>query len=229
METARAGGPGTGATPEHYPPARTSNPPGDPGHVARHVPEARRLLSLITTPMRHAVEFCGAGGHTVGMEQLDEIVVNVRTAFELVHRKHFLGDPVANPRLVVDVLDPAVVVDTPALLLLTPWTINGLAFPPDDKFPEVLELAGRRRTAFRVEMAELGPFRSVNLPLEAAGLRNMAQARGLTRSWAGHFMDAVGAARAARADHLGPETGAPNDPERLPHGHRASPLRPPAG
>jgi [NiFe]-hydrogenase assembly, chaperone, HybE len=132
------------------------------------------------------------------MARLDEIVANVRTAFELVHRKHFLGDPVANPRLAVDVLDPAMVVDTPAVLLLTPWTINGLAFPPDDQFPDVLELAGRRRMVFRVEMAELGPFHSVNLPLDAASLHSMAQARTLTRSWAGHFQQAVHAARGGR-------------------------------
>ncbi len=152
------------------------------------------------------------------MSQLDELVVSVRRAFDLVHREHFLGDVTANPRLVVDVLDPAVVVDTPVVLLLAPWTINGLAFPPDDQFPDVLELAGRRRMVFRVEMAELGPFRSVNLPLEAAGLRSMAQARGLTRSWAGHFHEAVAAARAARAREGEPssETGNPHDPERLP-------------
>jgi hypothetical protein len=150
------------------------------------------------------------------MSQLDEIVVNVRQAFDLVHRKHFLGDPVANSRLVVDVLDPAVVVDTPTALLLTPWTINGLAFPPDDEFPEVLEIAGRRRMVFRVEMAELGPFRSVNLPLEAGSLRSMAQARGLTRSWTGHFQEAVRGARAQRVHQLTSAPGQPADPERLP-------------
>lgn len=149
-------------------------------------------------------------------QELDQVVVKVRQAFDLVHRKHFLGDPVANPRLLVDVLDPAVVEDTPTALLLTPWTINGLAFPPDDEFPEALELAGRRRMVFRVEMAELGPFRSVNLPLEAGGLRSMAQARGLTRSWTGHFQDAVRGARAARVHQLRSEPGNPHDPERLP-------------
>jgi hypothetical protein len=163
------------------------------------------------------------------MSQLDEIVANVRTAFELVYRKHFLGDPVANPRLAVDILDPAVVVDTPALVLLTPWTVNGLAFPPDDNFPEQLEIAGRPRLVFCLKMAELGAFRSVNLPLEAASLRSMAQARGLARSWSVHFHDAVGAARlarAARADHPGPEICDPSDPERLPRLRPASPVRP---
>ncbi|HUK70822.1 MAG TPA: [NiFe]-hydrogenase assembly chaperone HybE [Streptosporangiaceae bacterium] len=150
------------------------------------------------------------------MGQLEDLTANVRRAFDHVHREHFLGDPAANPRLLVDVLDPVVVADTPTVLLLAPWTINGLAFPPDDQFPDMLELAGRRRTVFRVEMADLGPFRSVNLPVEPAGLRSMAQARGLTRSWATHLHEAVRGARAARVSQPGSQLGNPDDPERLP-------------
>jgi [NiFe]-hydrogenase assembly, chaperone, HybE len=137
----------------------------------------------------------GAPGQTVRMSRLDEIVADVRAAFERVHREQFRGDPVANPRLGVDVIDPAIVADTPAVVLLTPWTVNGLAFPPDDDFPDSLEIAGRTRPVFRLRMPELGVFRSVNLPLDAASLRSMAQARGLAGSWSGHFRDAVGAAR----------------------------------
>ena len=138
--------------------------------------------------------------------RLDELVADVRAAFERVHREQFLADPVANPRLAVDVVDSAVVEDTPAVVLLTPWTVNGLAFPPDDRFPEALEIAGRRRPVFRITMQELGAFRSVNLPLDPAGLSGMAQARRLARSWAAPFQDAVAAARrdhAANADHGG--------------------------
>ncbi len=156
------------------------------------------------------------------MGQLEDLVANVHRAFDQVHREHFLGDPTANPRLGVDVLDPVVVADTPTVLLLAPWTINGIAFPPDDQFPDVVEIAGRRRMVFRVVMADLGPFRSVNLPLEAAGLRSMAQARGLTRSWATHFHDAVRVARAAQVSEASPRRGNPPDPERLPP--RADPI-----
>lgn len=134
---------------------------------------------------------------TVRMSQLDDVAADVREAFERVHREQFLGDRAANPQLTVDVTDAALVDDTPTVVLITPWTVNGLAFPPDDRFPEVLDLAGRRRPVFRVEMAKLGVFRSVNLPLEAASLRSMDQARTLAHSWAGHFRDAVQAARQA--------------------------------
>ena len=40
-------------------------------------------------------------------------------------------------------------------------------------------------------MPELGVFRPVNLPLDAASLHGMDQARTLARSWTGHFRDAV--------------------------------------
>ena len=131
------------------------------------------------------------------MSGLDEIVANVRRAFARVHREQFLGDQVANPRLIVDVIAPVVVRDTPAVVLLTPWTVNGLAFPPDDEFPDAVEIAGRRRQVFRIQMPELGAFRSVNLPLETSALRDMAQARRLALSWAGPFQEAVTAAREA--------------------------------
>ncbi len=133
------------------------------------------------------------------MSRVDDVAAGVREAFERVHREQFLGDRAANPQLTVDVIDAALVEDTPAVVLITPWTINGLAFPPDDEFPEELELAGRRRPVFRVDMARLGAFRSVNLPVEAASLRSMDQARTLAHSWAGHFHDAVRAVRQAAA------------------------------
>jgi hypothetical protein len=163
----------------------------------------------------------GAEVHTVRMRGLDEIAADVRLAFERVHRERFQGDPAANPRLTVDVIDPAVVEGIPTVVLLTPWTINGLAFPPDGEFPDSLEIAGRRRRVFRIELAELGAFCSVNLPLEPANLRSMAQARELTRSWVAHFRDAVrvaGRASEAAAGRLDPAGAGedPNDPEHLP-------------
>jgi [NiFe]-hydrogenase assembly, chaperone, HybE len=133
------------------------------------------------------------------MSSLDDVTAGVRKAFEQVHREQFLGDRAANPRLTVEVIDAAIVDNTPTVVLITPWTINGLAFPPDDEFPEVLDIAARRRPVFRVEMPGLGAFRSVNLPVEAASLSGMDQARTLSHSWAAHFHDAVRAARQAGA------------------------------
>jgi hypothetical protein len=137
------------------------------------------------------------------MSRLDDLAAKVWEAFGRVYREQFRGDSAANPRLKVEVIDAAVAADTPTVVLITPWTINGLAFPPGGEFPETLDLAGRRRPVFTVEMAELGVFRSVNLPVEAAGLTSMEQARTLARSWAGHFQDAVRAARQAAASPEG--------------------------
>ena len=129
------------------------------------------------------------------VDTLDALVADVTRTFDRVHREQFLGDPVANPRLRVAVVDAALVADTPALVLLTPWTINGLAFPPDDVFPATLTVAGRVRPAHCIDMPELGVFRSVNLPTETAGLRGMAQAHALASSWAQPFREAVRAIR----------------------------------
>lgn len=131
------------------------------------------------------------------MNQADDLAARVCRAFERVHREQFRGDRAANPRLRVEVIEAAAVADTPTVVLITPWTINGLAFPPGGEFPATLELAGRRRPVFGVGMDELGVFRSVNLPVETSGLHSMDQARTLARSWAGHFQDAVRAARHA--------------------------------
>ncbi|MFI7545184.1 [NiFe]-hydrogenase assembly chaperone HybE [Actinoplanes sp. NPDC049599] len=140
----------------------------------------------------------------------DVLVAQVRAAFERVHRAVFLGDPVANARLSVDVVDVDVVHDAPTLVLVlvTPWTVNGLIFTPDDAFPEALEIAGRRRPVFRVELTGLATFRSVNLPVDTAALRSMAQARTLARSWVPPLHQAIRTALAAPA--LGGRSGPPS-------------------
>jgi [NiFe]-hydrogenase assembly, chaperone, HybE len=139
----------------------------------------------------------------------DQLVADVRAAFERVHREVFLGDPVANARLTVDVVDVAVVHDAPTLVLVTPWTVNGLVFTPDDDFPETLEIAERRRPVFRVEMTGLPAFRSVNLPVETAALHSMAQARTLARSWVPPLHQAIRTALAAPAQGDGSDAPSP--------------------
>ena len=129
----------------------------------------------------------------------DELVATVRAAFERVHREVFLGDPAANARLTVDVVDVDVVHDAPTLVLVTPWTVNGLIFSPGHAFPGTLEIAGHRRPVFRVELPGLDAFRSVNLPVETGALHSMAQARTLARSWVRPLHEAIRAALAAPA------------------------------
>lgn len=117
-------------------------------------------------------------------------------AFTEVHRTVFLGDPAANPRLRVEVIDPLLVADTPTLVLVAPWTLNGLFFPPDDRAPETLVLSGRPRRVYRAELAGLGPYRSVNLLPEVANLAGHDQARSLAAALGPPFRTAVAALRA---------------------------------
>lgn len=132
------------------------------------------------------------------MGGLDELAAAVRAAFGRVHRDVFLGDSVANARLTVDVVDAAVVAGVSCVVLVTPWTVNGLIFSEGD-FPDWLDLARRRHRVFRVTMAGLAPFGSVNLPVATAALHDMAQARALARSWIAPLHEAIRAARTAPA------------------------------
>lgn len=116
-------------------------------------------------------------------------------AFAGVHRAVFLDDPAANPSLRVEVIDPVLVVDTPTLVLITPWTLGGLFFPPDDTAPETLLFSYRPHRVHRAEPAELGPYRSVHLLSEVANLADQTQARRLARTLGHPFRAAVAALR----------------------------------
>jgi len=130
-----------------------------------------------------------AGPDMPGLEQA------VRRAFESVHDRAFRGDPAANPRLRVEVVAAALAEDTPAVVLLTPWTCNGLAFPPDGTFPLELEIGGKPRPARSIVLPELGRFWSVNLIPDVSRLDTQHRAVALASSWAEPWADAVGHAR----------------------------------
>ncbi|MFI6467952.1 hypothetical protein [Streptomyces sp. NPDC050538] len=78
---------------------------------------------------------------------------------------------------------------------MTPWTLNGLIFPPDDTFPDELVIAGRRRPVYVTELAPLGRYRSVNLVGDVSGLSGPEPARTLARSWVEPLRAAVETAR----------------------------------
>ncbi len=131
---------------------------------------------------------------TAGSE-IEELTSRVTSIFREVHRRSFLGDPAANPRLQVEVVEARMVVDTPCLILLTPWTLNGLAFPPDARFPHEVEVRGRRRRAYTHRLEGLGEYVSVPLLSNLAGLRGQEQARRVARALGEAFFLAVAAVR----------------------------------
>ncbi len=129
------------------------------------------------------------------MDRLEDLRDRVRRTFEDVHRRAFLGDPAANPRLRVEVVGAAMAGDTPVLVLITPWTLNGMAFPPDGRFPERLTLEGRTFPVHANALEGVGDYRSVNLVPDVSSLPGPGAARQLAEALAGPFRDAVARAR----------------------------------
>jgi NiFe hydrogenase assembly chaperone HybE-like protein len=119
----------------------------------------------------------------------------IRRVFEEIHRTTFLLDPASNPRLGIEVLDAGLAYDTPTFVLITPWTLNGLAFPPDDRFPEKLEIAAATHRAYPIEVPALGRHRSVNLVPDVSKLPTFAHARAVAEAMAPAFREAVARAR----------------------------------
>lgn len=135
-------------------------------------------------------------------DDLDLLRSTVESVFEGIHRRVFLGDPAANPRLRVEVVGASTVEDTPTVVLVTPWTLNGLAFPPDGVLAASLHLGSRDVPVFPNDLPELGPYQSVNLVADVSWLQSPAAARTLALSLQPEFEAAVGAARrAALAPH----------------------------
>lgn len=115
--------------------------------------------------------------------------------YEDVDTTEFEGDPVANPRLHFEVVDLGVAADTPVLVLVTPWTLNGLAFPPDGAFPEWLEIDGRRHRVHADALEGLGTYRCVDLAPDVSHLPSQAHARKVAHAMGDAFFSAVERAR----------------------------------
>lgn len=132
-------------------------------------------------------------------QPLHALAAATLTTFEGIHRDVFLGDPAAHPRLKVEVVEAALVEDTPTLILITPWTLNGMAFPPDEEFPGTLKVGGKEYPVFAHSLDELGPYQSVNLMPNVSSLSSPESARSLARSLAEPFRAAVARARQKRS------------------------------
>jgi hypothetical protein len=137
----------------------------------------------------------GAASSLGSMTDLDDLARRVYDHFEGVHREIFRGDPAANPKLKVEVLDPEMVGDTPTLVLVTPWTLNGMAFPPDARFPDSLAVNTKVLPVFRNELDGIGAYVSVNLVADVSTLQSPDAARGVGRSLGAGFRTAVEEAR----------------------------------
>ena len=121
---------------------------------------------------------------------LEDLVARAGEAFRGVQERVFSGDPSLNPRLRVEPVEPAWVEGVPTLVLITPWTLNGLTFPLGAG-PDELMVAAVPRRAYRGDVAPLGVYWSVNLVPDVSQLTSPGQARRLAASFADPFREAV--------------------------------------
>jgi hypothetical protein len=126
------------------------------------------------------------------------LAAEVQRLFEAIHRRSFLGEPVANPRLKVEVIEAAEVEGAAVMILITPWTLNGMIFEVGDEFPTELVVGAKPYPVFEHELEEIGPYRSVNLMSDVSGLAAPEAARSVARALGEPLHAAVAAVRRAR-------------------------------
>jgi hypothetical protein len=111
---------------------------------------------------------------SMSLEALAESVV---AYFEKVARDVFEGDPVANPALTVEVLGATHALDTPVMIVITPWTVMGMAFPPDDRLPAELRIDHRHYPVLANEVDAIGRYHSVLLIPDVSDYRDQPAVR----------------------------------------------------
>ena len=120
-----------------------------------------------------------------------DIADRTHTYFERINREVFAGDPAANPALRVEVVEPSEVNGIAILVLITPWTLNGMVFGHPESFPTSLTVAGKDFPVFANTLEELGAYRSINLVSDVSGLADQEAARKAARVYSEPFRTAV--------------------------------------
>jgi hypothetical protein len=120
----------------------------------------------------------------------------IRRVFARIHGPAFDADTELSTGIEVDVIDAGIALDTPTFILLTPWTIDGLAFPPDRSFPVAIEIDGTTHPVYSIVRSKLGPYRAVNLAPLGSHFPSAVHARHFAERAAPKFRRAVGEARA---------------------------------
>jgi hypothetical protein len=116
--------------------------------------------------------------------------------FERVAREVFADDPSANRNLSVEVVGDAIAGDTPVLVVVAPWTLCGLAEPPDGRLLPTLRVGPRHYPAFDVEVDGIGAYWSVVLVPDVSDYKSQDEARAVAEPLAIRFKAAVERVRA---------------------------------
>ena len=133
------------------------------------------------------------------MSDLQQLSATTRAAFEELHHRSFLGDPACNPELIVEVVGPATVGETPTLILVTPWTLNGLMFLEKGHSIPELVIGKRRFPVFENTVESLGTYSSVHLVPDVRRLADREAARHAAEALVGPFREAVARALAEQS------------------------------
>ncbi len=123
----------------------------------------------------------------------------IRRVFATIHAPAFDADTELSTGIQVDVIDAGIALDTATFILLTPWTINGLAFPPDKAFPVGIRIDGVTHAVYSIERSTLGPYRAVNLTPVGSHFPSPVHARHFAERAAPRFRRAVEEARTLSA------------------------------
>lgn len=133
------------------------------------------------------------------MDDLATRVAAIEARFERIHDGVFRGDPVCNTGLSVEVAGAAVAYDTPVMVLIAPWTITGLAFPPDGWLPAKLRVGHHHHPVLQNQMDGIGSYHAVLLETDVSGYADQAAARADASSIAARLAEAV---EKARREHV---------------------------
>lgn len=125
------------------------------------------------------------------VSDLERLAASTRAAFEETHLKNFRTDPTRNPRLTVEVVAPAMVDQTPTMILITPWTLDGLMFLPEESTIRELMVGERRFPVLEDTLDGIGAYTCIHLVPDVRGLATQKAARHAAATLAEPFRQAV--------------------------------------
>lgn len=122
---------------------------------------------------------------------VDLFATRVLDHFQHIHRTVFNGDPAANDSLRVEIVRESVAHDTPVLTLIAPWTLCGLAQPPDGRIVSKLKVGHNHYPVLENEVTGIGRYWSVLLVPDVSGYRSQDEARSVADELFEPFRSAI--------------------------------------
>lgn len=107
----------------------------------------------------------------------EALVQSVEGYFQRIEREVFEGDPASNPNLTVEVMGADVALDTPVMIVITPWTVMAMAFPPDGRLPAELRIDHRHYPVLANAVDAIGRYHSVLLIPDVSDYRDQTAVR----------------------------------------------------